>query len=259
MSKQFKPASSIHELVDDMLRYGTFWADHRCPIGAHLEIGDERALFVGGDNATGKSLFVEYLRTWAQHGHDFSQMCVSIRERTGSGLSDMAGMRRSMMFGNESEQSTGATSLSTTLRAFTSIAGWVEKAPTKRILAVLDEPDTGLSPAYSEAMGTLLARKLNELDSPLVHLVIVTHNRKMAQAFAQERGLSPTFVHMDSPMSFENWLSHEPRRSVDELLALDEIGHQKRKAISEFERTVNEELQVQEKASSRPKARKPKP
>ena len=259
MSTKFKPANSIHELVDDMLKYGAFWADRRCPLGAHLERGDDRALFVGGDNATGKSLFVEYLRTWAQHGHDFSQMCVSIRERTGSGLSDMADMRRSMMFGNESEQSTGATSLSTTLQAFGSLAGWTEKAPTKSLLAVLDEPDIGLSPAYSAAMGTLLASKLKELDSSPVHLVIVTHNKKMAQAFAQERGLAPTFVHMDTPMSFESWLSNEPKRSVDELLALYDLGHQKRLAISTFERTVNEELQAQEKASSRPKTRKPRP
>lgn len=46
---------------------------------------------------------------------------VSIRERTGAGTSDMAGMRRMFMFGDESEQSTGATSLKTAMKAFDSV------------------------------------------------------------------------------------------------------------------------------------------
>ena len=237
-----KPAT-ISALAEDLLTTSAFWADERCPFSGHLVAGDTQALFVAGDNASGKSLFVEYLRGWARQRHDQMQMCVSIRERTGAGLSEGAGMRRAMMFGSEDSQSTGATSLSTTLRAFSTLKGWADEAPNKRILAVLDEPELGLSHAYAPAMGALLARELTALDRPQVQLVVVTHHQRLAESFALARGEDPTFVHMGSPMSFKDWLADRREHSLESLLELDKVGMEGRRKVWKLEADLKKELQ----------------
>jgi hypothetical protein len=81
-------------------------------------------LLVIGENCSGKSFFVETLRAWASGCEPkIHNAQIAIRERTGAGASDMAGMRRTFIFGDKAEHSTGATSAGVLDRAFSNVQG----------------------------------------------------------------------------------------------------------------------------------------
>ena len=216
-------------IVSELLTDSAFWTDPQLPFTAHYTPGHPRTLLVLGENVSGKSLFVGGLLGWARAHHQVAPVEVSIRQRTGAGTSDIAGMRRTMMFGDESEQSTGATSTKVLDGAF----GTVESraGDGQPALLVLDEPELGLSDGYAQAMGTYLARRAQNLPERAAGLVIVTHNRALARAFARELGQVPSIVQMGTPGSWETWLAGEAPRSVEELLALPALGRTRQMAV----------------------------
>ena len=81
-----------------------------------------------------------------------ASICGSIRERTRAGLGDMAGMRRTMVFRNEAEQSTGAPSVGVIGPAFNNLPNRAGEG--YRTMLVLDEPELGRSEGYTRARGT---------------------------------------------------------------------------------------------------------
>ena len=225
------------------------------PFSAHLSSGLSRLCVVTGGNATGKSLYVRILqsRTGSQN---ILPISISIRERTGSGLHEMAGMRRAMMFGDESEQSTGATSISTVQQGFSNLKS---HAKEREALLILDEPELGLSEDYAAAMGAWLARETLACANPQeLGVVVVTHSRVLVRALANELasvGQTPHFVCMDAPQSLHQWLDNPVVRSVDELLDLPRVGHERRRAVASILNAKKATPQAAQPASSKPKNR----
>ena len=201
------------------------------PFAAHFTEGNSRVAVVVGGNATGKSLYVRVLSSRASN-KEVLPISISIRERTGAGTSDMAGMRRMMMFGDESEQSTGATSVETVRRGFSNLA---EHAKERQALLILDEPEMGLSEDYAAAMGQWLAWQARDLATPNeMGVVVVTHSRALVRSLVSTLAVvlqSPHFVNMDGPEEICEWLDNPVHRTVDELLALPGVGRDKRKAV----------------------------
>lgn len=200
-----------------------------------VHVGDERLLLVVGPNASGKSMLVQMM---AQVGRDapfkWSPVTVSIRERTGSGSSDVSGMRRAMMFGDESRQSTGATSVRVTETAFRNV--WMGELERPRLL-FLDEPDMGLSEDYAHAMGLLIGTRTQEVFPewrPASGVVVVTHSRCLARGLLAS-GIHPSFISMGSPeTTLEKWLNTPTHRTLDELLSLPERSCQCRREVIEI-------------------------
>lgn len=199
---------------------------------AHLAGGEGRAAVIVGPNASGKSLFFRVL-TAAAHRSKVLAVTVSIRERTGAGTLEMAGLRRMFMFGDESEQSTGATSLSAAIKAFNTVDAHAgEGKPT---LLLLDEPEQGLSEDYAAAMGTWLAQKANALVHPhALGLVLVSHSRALVRAFQQGLDHKPACVSMEDPLSLDQWLESAKHRTVEELMALSQLGKERWRAVSQL-------------------------
>ena len=230
----------LHKLVSTMLTTGSLWEAGALPISAHFTAGHAQVLFVAGENCSGKSYFVENLRIWAKHlVKEGCSICVSIRERTGAGLSDMAGMRKAMMFGDEAEQSTGATSVNVLGTAFRTLQARADE--NAKALLVLDEPEIGLSEGYTAALGTWLGQRLREVSPECIGVVIVSHSRALARAMAAEIG-TPSFVHMGKPLDFETWVSSTEAHTVDELLQLGTTGHKVRKEIWACEEALKKAL-----------------
>lgn len=200
----------------DMLEGAALWVDVELPFKATLHPGHPRVMVVMGENCTGKSFFVETLRTWAS-AQGVVSICVSIRERTGAGSYD-GGMRRTMMFGDESEHSTGATSVGVVNRAFDNMKNRHDEG--HKCLLVLDEPELGLSEGYSAAMGTWLARLARDLPESSAGVVFVTHSRALVRALTEELGQPPTTVGLGTPRDLSSWLRAPEIKTVSQLLSL---------------------------------------
>lgn len=222
---------SIAEIAQDLLAESVLFQKEEFPFEGTLIPGHPKVLLVTGENAAGKSFFFQVLHGWARAHFEQAGITVSIRERTGAGTREDGGMRRMMMFGDESVQSTGACSVSVIERAF-------GNASEPGRFLMLDEPELGLSDGYAVALGRYLAQKASEMPEASAGLVVVTHHRGLARALADELGQTPSFVFMrpkgaQESLDFTAWLSHVESRSVEDLLKLRALGFERKKAVRE--------------------------
>jgi len=214
---------TLLELARDMLDRSLVWNHEGLPLSASIEEGHPRVLVIAGENATGKSFLAQGLLSWGWHHHEIAPISVSMRERTGAGRSDMAGMRRLFMFGDESQHSTGATSARVVATAFRTLEARAQEK--KRALLILDEPELGLSDGYAAAMGAYVASQCLAMPKLACGVAIVTHSRGLVRALATTLEQLPSFVKTGEAVSFEEWLKGERTRSVEDLLALPDIDH----------------------------------
>lgn len=191
------------------------------PFRAFLSEGapETRVAVVTGPNASGKSLFVRVLAATLNE-EKVEPLQVSMRYRTSSG------MHRAFMFGNDEDQSTGATSLY-------AIMGGLKASRTRERAhwLLLDEPDIGLAEEYATSLGLYLAEYANALPELAKGFVLVSHSRALIRAFMGAMVQKPHFVHLEQERTLEEWLAPPVPRSVEDLLALDEIGHQRWQAV----------------------------
>ena len=168
--------------------------------------------------------------SWGKHKLDIAPIMISIRERTGAGTFEMAAMRRVMMFGDESEQSTGATSARVIGTGFNTLHDRAQN--NLPALLMLDEPEMGLSDGYAAAMGTYLAQQCKQMPDLACGVMVVTHNRGLVRALIEALGETPSFVKTGDPASLEEWLEGERPRAVEELLALPTVGLERWRAVN---------------------------
>jgi ABC-type uncharacterized transport system ATPase subunit len=224
----------LNDLLEQAMERAIFSDENRV-FQPHLQPGPGNVAMIVGPNASGKSVLFQVLAMLARQ-EKIVPVTVSIRERTGAGTSDIAGMRRMFMFGDESEQSTGATSLKTVSKAFDSIQAYAEEG--RRALLLLDEPEQGLSEDYAAAMGTWLGSKANALTHPnLLGLVVVSHSRSLMRSLREALPVAPSFVSMEVPTTLEQWLEPPTPKTVDELLALPTVGSERRHKVYGFTRS----------------------
>lgn len=216
---------TLPALIRDVLEDTLFWTDPDCPFKATLYEGDPRVTLIVGENASGKSLLFRFIATVAQREHDLLPVTISIRERVGGGA-EMGGLRRAFMFGDEAEQSTGATSTNVLN------GGFHNAGREKPGILMLDEPEIGLSDGYAMAMGELIGGRVRarETAADFRGLIVVTHSRNLACGV--QRGLMevPTFVCMgDQPAPLRDWMAAPEVRSVTDLENLMRIAGDRRK------------------------------
>lgn len=209
---------STTAIAAEILEDSAFWTDPECPFTAKLFREDERLLVIAGANASGKSLFFQFMSGWARE-EKILPVSISIRERTGAGLSDIAGMRRTMMFGQEESQSTGACSVKVVRNGFHNVMN-------RRSILMLDEPDMGLSEDYAHAFGRLIVQEHQSClaqNPEYLGLVVVTHSRGLVQGMLDE-GAAPSFLATGMEKSLLEWLQGGERRSLEELMTLNDRG-----------------------------------
>lgn len=200
------------------------------PFNAAISAGAPRLAVVVGDNASGKSLLVRMLAMRAR-GHEVLPVSVSIRERTGAGLGEMSRMAQAMMYGDESEQSTGATSVQVVQAALERNAD----RPGGSIV-ILDEPEMGLAEGYAHALGTYIASQSKTITRRCAGVVVVTHSRPLVQGIRDTLSRKPTFVATAAgagvQADLDGWLAREDRYSVEDLLALPEVNLERWRHLS---------------------------
>lgn len=220
---------SACSIARETLEDTRFWTHENCPFHAHLTEGDPDLLVIGGANATGKSVLFEFIAGVAKREANALSITISIRERTGAGTFEMSGMRRSMMFGDEHEQSTGATSVSVVQRGFDNLQN-----RERPVMLMLDEPDLGLSADYAYAMGAYIGQRTREVSAQLdafLGVVVVTHSRELIRGI-QATGGKPSFVSTGEHLSLAQWLESTSSKTVEDLLALNDMGCRLRRETS---------------------------
>ena len=95
-------------------------------------------------------------------------------------------MRRTMVFRNEAEQSTGAPSVGVIGPAFNNLPNRAGEG--YRTMLVLDEPELGRSESYTRARGTRPGGQITVMPQETVAMVIVPHSRAMDLALREVVG-----------------------------------------------------------------------
>lgn len=227
MSKPQKPTSQTLRSAAALARWAAedsvLFTDAESPFHASLAKGAAKLVVVTGENASGKSLFVRVAGAALQRYVGGTPVSISIRERTGAGHSEVGGLRRVMMFGDEQEQSTGATSTTTVATAFNNL-----DRPKGSIL-ILDEPELGLSDGYTRAMGEYIGRQTLDIPSKCKGVFVVTHSRALVRGLIDGYGKTPThaLITAEQPgqAGIAAWMDISEQRSVEDLLALRDVGH----------------------------------
>lgn len=205
-------------IVDDSLLFST----QGSPFVATITEGHPGLMVITGENASGKSLFFRILTGRVRGAHG-TCVTLSIRERAGATGSDMAGFARLVMFGEEQEHSTGATSITSIRTAFDH-----NLDRDGGTVLGLDEPELGLSEAYAVALGRYIGERALAVPKVCAGVVVVTHSRPLVRGLLDGFGSTPTHVAVgDSPAGVQSWLDTPEVRSVEDLLGLVDLGRER--------------------------------
>lgn len=135
-----------------------------------------------------------------------------------------------MMFGDEQDQSTGATSVKVVSSAFRNV-----DRPDGALL-ILDEPEVGLAESYARALGEYVGAQANSLPTSCAGVLVVTHSRPLVQGLISGYQNSPSHAAVsaqDEPKpGLQRWLEQVEHRSVDELLNLSSVGLERWRAVN---------------------------
>lgn len=221
--------SALAEIVRWTCEESPMFSDERSPFQAKAFYPNEtRVCVIVGENASGKSLFFQIMAGIARKQHDLLPVTISIRERTGAGSYEMNGMRRIMMFGDESQQSTGATSYNVIQAGFHNAS-----KPDTPAMLMLDEPELGLSEGYARALGHYIGREALAAPDSLAGVVVVTHSRVLVDGLCMMAGISPLFVNLNpTPAAVLDWMEAPEVRSIDDLKQLREIAIERRRMVA---------------------------
>ncbi len=222
-AKARKPSLNAAALARQAATETLLFGGEESPFHAAVSRGAGKLVVVTGENASGKSLFVRAAAALLQQdGSSALPVSVSIRERTGAGSFEMGGLRRVMMFGDEQEQSTGATSVGAVKTAFNNLG-----RPEGSLL-ILDEPELGLSESYAGALGEYIGRQALEMPRACLGIIVATHSRPLVRGLAAGFGKLPAHaaVSAGTPAraGLAQWLEAGERHTVEDLLALQDIA-----------------------------------
>jgi len=218
------PGLVLPDLVRFMCEESVAFDEETSPFRARMQAGDARLVVVVGQNASGKSIMHKMVAGIA-HAHGIEPISLSIRERTGSNESP-GSMRRQFMYGSEHLDSTGNTTLRTTMKAFDTL----EKR-TAAAMVLLDEPEQGLSEGFAHAFGELIGRRAATPGPVACGTMVISHSRALVRGLRAGLGSPPGFVVTgDGPDTMDEWLNADETRTVDELLALADLSSERRAA-----------------------------
>jgi hypothetical protein len=220
------------QILPDLARWtaeeSRAFGDEESPFHASVTEGDPRLLLIVGENASGKSLAFRLIAQIANQ-HKVLPVTISIRERTGGGSGGHESMRRTFMYGDEHEKSTGANSARVVETGFHNL-----ERDSAAILG-LDEPEIGLSDGYAEALGEFIGARAASAAGKSCGVMVVTHSRRLARGLVRGLGAAPTFMTMtEEPSGMDDWIAGEETRSVEDLLGLKTLGLERWRAVDKL-------------------------
>lgn len=175
---------------------------------------DSNVVIIYGENASGKSLFSSIIEQCAR-SEKIGCRNACMRNRTSSGI------EKAFIFGDEGSQSTGATSLSVAVKCLSNTL-----KEDKDALAILDEPDVGLSDYYTPALGKYIAEQMATAPEH-VGLVLVSHSKLLMKSFLDTYNKPVSTIGINTNLSLQDWINQSEEATMEELLSLKEKAHEK--------------------------------
>lgn len=189
----------------------------------HVENNESKVIIIYGDNASGKSLIAtlfEYNLRKLEPKIPTRNACMANRTESG--------FQKAFIYGDESSQSTGQTSIMVAMKAFNATL-----EDTSGVV-ILDEPDVGLSDRFQAPLGQLIAQKALGFGDH--GLILISHSKLLIDSFMAHYSLRGrkhiSFVGVATEYDYPNWRIRQRTATIEELLALDDYASKKRVAIS---------------------------
>ena len=177
-----------------------------------------KILVVYGDNATGKSLISKLLeQILKQDKIAVRNACV--RNRTSSGI------EKAMIYGDEATQSTGATSFNVIKLCLNSCL-----KDTKESVAILDEPDLGLSSRFSKSLAQFIMSYTKEMNNEQF-VVITSHNKDFIQQLINDSENGVSSFGINTEQNLQDFINNDDIASIEELENRGSFGHKRWLAI----------------------------
>lgn len=182
---------------------------------------EANALVVIGPNGCGKSLIGKIVEGKSRN-LNLPVRSVAMRNRTSSEFG------RALIFGDESVQSTGLTSVKVCNLAMKSATA------EKESIIIFDEPDLGLSEGFSKGLGLELGKFANS--HPCVGVVLISHNRFLVTSFLSGYAKNPhTLAFKPYPCNLDEWAqSEDPLTDFSKLLELASMSSRLESEIESF-------------------------
>ena len=181
---------------------------------------DSKMFIIYGDNSSGKSLIYKVIKQVLKTKSVASREA-NMSNRTSSGIS------RAFIYGDENEQSTGVTSFNVVKKCLEVTL----KEKEKSAIAILDEPDLGLSPRYVKAFAQYITKTSDAMTSEQA-VFVTSHNKDFIKAILRHSKSKPSFLGVNTSKSFQEFFNDDDEASLEELESLSSLGHERWVGIS---------------------------
>ncbi len=181
-----------------------------------------------GDNASGKSFITSNLLGIANNAYKVKGYHIGMKNRTSSSIES------AFIYGEESTQSTGATTLNAVIGGLNNVRNHAENNDSKMLL-MLDEPTIGLSIGYEKAMGKYIAKIFNEIKDldNFIGIMIVSHSKTMFEEM-EKAGVEISVMSVGQCLTMKQWREKEEDNTIEELLDLRKKGRDKYNEVSKY-------------------------
>lgn len=219
-------AASPAVLVQECLTLDYFHPndDDVVPIPVTFNEKQGKVILAVGDNASGKSFFRRIVQAVC---HKAGVECIHLSMQ-GRSNGDIGGaFQRIVVYGTETDESTGRNSVNTILGAIRTS----QSRENKHVL-FFDEPDIGLSDTWAASIGVELLKFSKQTNENLVAIFIITHSRELVRSVLPGQPHSLCFS--EKPTTLGEWVQSSP--GVRPLTDLAEISQRRYKLICEVMR-----------------------
>ncbi len=187
----------MQEIVDSIIQ-GRWFSGETAPFKCSLTWDNPKLVIITGPNACGKSVLRKILHNRASEA---KLMYVNTSQE---GRIQSSGLERLMLYGTETDDSTGYNSVKQLTKCFQSI-----KSYEKPCVVMLDEPEIGCSEEVQAAIGQRIAQEWSQPDNMLAvrAFFIITHSRQVVK---HALPANPSHWRLcDDGMSLEQFVNRE--------------------------------------------------
>jgi hypothetical protein len=184
----------MFDVIDDIV--AGKWFKQPSPFRCVVEKGHPKLCVITGPNTSGKSLLRKVIHNrYADRKMEY--MAVSQEQRCAS-----HGIQRLLIYGTETDESTGYNSVKMLLKAFQT-----GQSREKPFAIMLDEPEIGCSDETQAGIGLRIAREIDTM--PNLHgMFVVTHSRQLVKNLIQT--IQPTHWRLgEDGLNLEQWLNRD--------------------------------------------------
>lgn len=200
----------MREIVEAVIA-GKWFTGDLAPFKCQITWGHPKLVIITGPNAAGKSVLRKIIH------NQVADRKMTYFNYSQEGKAQSHGLQRLMIYGTETDESTGYNSVKSFTKCLQSI-----KAAERPCFAMIDEPEIGCSEEVQAGIGLRLAQETPDMDNTMPNvggIFVVTHSRQLIK---HALPANPTHWRLsDDGMTFRQFVEREiVPADLDELLAL---------------------------------------